>query len=108
MRGLLYCGGGHTTMVHSTPAQDTAVFATPSVCGAVPAKTPSAGFSVPSRAALFAKASRVSGLTKRKRAHKRNVHKTAVSFFPAGLFFAEYFFVRAAGDWGCFLQSWCV
>src|SRR6266480_392931 len=49
MRGCLYCGTGHITMVHSTPAHFVAVFATPNSGGAVPTNTPSSDFSLPSR-----------------------------------------------------------
>src|SRR5260370_4301289 len=99
MRGLLYCGGGHTTMVHSTPAQDTAVFATPSVCGAVPAKTPSAGFGFPSRSALFPNAARVLGLTKRRGPHQRVFPKAPFFFFRTGFASRDDLFAcpRASG-----------
>src|SRR5260370_32432712 len=93
MRGLLYCGGGHTTMVHSTPAQDTAVFATPSVCGAVPAKTPSAGLGFPYRAAWFATAWRGWGVKKRKGTGKR-IH-------PQGPWVLFLRAVSSAEDWVC-------
>src|SRR5260370_39178140 len=83
MRGLLYCGGGHTTMVHSTPAQDTAVFATPSVCGAVPAQTPSAGLRLPTGVGLIRNAAPAMGTGENRGCDTRGRAHDAIVFLPA-------------------------
>ena len=51
-------------IVHSTPFQVTAVFATATVGGSVPVNTPAAALSTPSPSARLATANRVCGSTK--------------------------------------------
>src|SRR5205807_419306 len=88
-RGCLYCGSGHITMVQWTRAQFVAVFANPSSAGAVPVKTPSSGFSLPSASAGLATVLARFGANKEQRPPQLHFPKRAVVFFGKRLGFLK-------------------